>query len=93
MKPRFRSGLLGIVLSVAAAVTLQPAQAQTRNTQVKDTLVVAQQTDAYTLDPAKHTLITTANILFHIYDALVTQDADGNAKPALAVSWSNPDPL
>ncbi|MDF2115838.1 ABC transporter substrate-binding protein [Roseiarcaceae bacterium H3SJ34-1] len=90
MKPRFRSGLFGIVLGVSAAVTLQPAKAQA---QVKDTLVVAQQTDAYTLDPAKHTLITTANILFHIYDVLVTQDAEGAPKPALAVSWSNPDPL
>jgi peptide/nickel transport system substrate-binding protein len=57
------------------------------------TLVVAQQNDALTLDPAKHSTFPTANICFHLYDALVTIDAKGDFVPALATEWSNPDPL
>jgi peptide/nickel transport system substrate-binding protein len=56
-----------------------------------DTIVIAQGADAYTMDPAKHSVFPTANILFHLYDALVTQDESGRFQPALAESWSNPD--
>ena len=57
-----------------------------------DTIVVAQGADAYTMDPAKHSVFPTANILFHVYEALVTKDASGQFQPLLATSWSNPDP-
>ncbi|TCR80764.1 peptide/nickel transport system substrate-binding protein [Rhizobium sp. BK376] len=57
------------------------------------TLVVAQAADAYSMDPAKHSAFPTANILFQIYDGLVTQDEQGNIVPALATEWSNPDSL
>lgn len=57
------------------------------------TLVVAQPADAYSMDPAKHSAFPTANILFQIYDGLVTMDDKGDLVPALATSWSNPDPL
>ena len=41
-----------------------------------------------------HDLITTANILFHIHDALVTQDADGNVRAgARGIAGAIPDPL
>ena len=46
-----------------------------------DTIVVAQGADAYTMDPAKHSVFPTANILFHVYEALVTKDASGKFSP------------
>lgn len=57
------------------------------------TLVVAQPADAYSMDPAKHSAFPTANILFQIYDGLVTMDEKGELVAGLATSWSNPDPL
>ena len=57
-----------------------------------EAIVVAQTADAYTMDPAKHTVFPTANILFNMFDTLVTRDAQGQFQPALALSWSNPDP-
>jgi len=67
-----------------------PARAQPASVRM---LTVAQPNDAQTMDPAKHSAFPTANILFQIFDALLTQDAAGDFKPALALSWSNPDPL
>jgi peptide/nickel transport system substrate-binding protein len=58
-----------------------------------DLVVVAQKADAYTMDPVKHTSFSTANVLMHLYDSLVTRDDKGAFVPALALSWSNPDPL
>ncbi len=64
----------------------QPAPAaQPAPKPVKDTITIAQSADAYTMDPAKHSTFPTANILFHIFDALVTQDETGKFKPALAL--------
>src|SRR4051794_24262725 len=60
--------------------------------QAADTVVIAQAADAYSMDPAKHSAYPTANILFNIFDPLVTLGADGKFQPALALSWSNPDP-
>jgi peptide/nickel transport system substrate-binding protein len=60
--------------------------------QAADTVVIAQAADAYSMDPAKHSSYPTANILFNIFDPLVTLGADGKFQPALALSWSNPDP-
>jgi peptide/nickel transport system substrate-binding protein len=85
----FRTSLICAMLGASVGLgTAGVALAQSN-----DTLVVAQPADAYTLDPAKHSAFPTANILFQIYDALVTQDANGNFVPALALEWSNPDPL
>lgn len=57
------------------------------------TITIAQAVDAYSMDPAKHSNFPTANILFQLYDGLVTQDENGEIVPALATEWSNPDEL
>ena len=76
------------LLPTAAALALtRPVHA------AEDTIVVAQTADAYTMDPGRHSVFPTANILFHLYDALVTVDGSGAFRPALATEWSNPDPL
>lgn len=89
MKTILRRSFLAAALA-ATSLTVLPASTFA---QEPGTLVVAQPADAYSMDPAKHSSFPTANILFQIYDGLVTQGDDGQMAPALAVSWSNPDPL
>jgi len=48
--------------------------------------------DPATLDPHKGVAGTEHNILFSIYDTLVTYDQDLNEKPQLAESWDIPNP-
>lgn len=84
-----KTNIIGALLATTALFgASHPAFAQGQ-----DTIVVAQPNDALTMDPAKHSAFPTANIMFHIYDALVTIDEDGQFAPALATEWSNPDPL
>ncbi|MBI1773951.1 MAG: hypothetical protein HYR63_01260 [Proteobacteria bacterium] len=82
--------LLGYaVAGVISAIAFWPSEGHAGS---NEGIVVAQAADAYTLDPAKHSVFPTANILFHMFDALVTKNAAGVFQPALAESWSNPDP-
>ncbi|MBM3561271.1 MAG: ABC transporter substrate-binding protein, partial [Alphaproteobacteria bacterium] len=83
------SARLATAMVAAFALTATAARSQTAPS--ADTIVVAQGADAYTMDPAKHSVFPTASILFHVYDPLITQDASGKFQPALAESWSNPD--
>ena len=87
MKKHWFQSLVMVSLAVLGA----GAQAQQHAQQ--NLVVVAQKADAYTMDPAKHSNFSTANILMHIYDPLVTRDDKGGFAPSLALSWSNPDPL
>ena len=63
------------------------AEPGTPDEPAKDTLVVALSADALSMDPARHTTYPTGTVLFHIYDPLVTRDANGNIQPWLAESW------
>ncbi len=83
-----RTFLTAALATTSLAIAPFPLPAQEA-----DTLVVAQPADAYSMDPAKHSAFPTANILFQIYDGLVTQGDDGQMAPALATSWTNPNPL
>jgi len=76
-----------------AATTLAASPFARAHAASPDQIVVAQAADAYTMDPGRHSVFPTANILFHIYDALITIAPDGAFRPALALDWSNPDPL
>ena len=82
-----QASMLGVLMGTT---TLYPGLSQAW---AQDTLVVAQAADALTMDPAKHSAFPTANVMFQIYDALVTMDGEGKFQPALAIEWSNPDPL
>jgi peptide/nickel transport system substrate-binding protein len=46
-----------------------------------------------TFDSAISTNLGERYVMYAVYDTLVQYDRDFNIKPALAVSWSNPDPL
>ena len=76
---------------MAAAATLA-ASARARAASPGE-VVVAQAADAYTMDPGRHSVYPTANVLLQIYDALITLDPAGGFRPSLATEWSNPDPL
>lgn len=53
----------------------------------KTDLVVAQTSDATTMDPQKQGKMPDMNILINIFDTLVTRDEDGNLAPSLATEW------
>lgn len=53
----------------------------------KDTLIVANQYDAKTLDPIATNDIATSTLCMHIYDNLIWQNDDGTIEPRLAESW------
>ncbi len=67
------------------AVPAAPAAKAAAST--KDTIVIAQGTDAISLDPHKHTTYTTQNALWHMYEPLVMRDAQGRYLPGLATEW------
>ncbi len=52
------------------------------------TMVIAQGTDASTMDPHAHSETTTANILLQVYDGLVRRNPSMEIEPWLAESWS-----
>ena len=54
---------------------------------VKDTLVVADQYDATTLDPIGHNDYPTSRACSHIYDTLIFLNPDGTLRPGLAEKW------
>ena len=51
----------------------------------KDTLVVADQYDATTLDPIGHNDYPTSRACSHIYDTLVFLNPDGTLRPGLPI--------
>jgi peptide/nickel transport system substrate-binding protein len=71
----------------AAQATAEPAMPGKPAASTKSTLVIAQSTDAISLDPQKHTTYPTQNVLWHIYEPLVSMDAAGAYHPALATAW------
>ena len=56
-------------------------------------LTIAQQSDAFSMDPTQHTQKPTGSILFQIYDPLVIMQPDGTIAPGLATSWEQTNQL
>ncbi|MEW6368028.1 MAG: ABC transporter substrate-binding protein [Acidobacteriota bacterium] len=68
----------------------------TRETRVGDAstrrvLRVAQESDAFCLDPQRLNETTTLSVLENIFESLVTQDSNLKVMPALAAGWETPD--
>ncbi len=53
----------------------------------KDTLIVADQYDATTMDPIAHNDVPSSRACFHIYDTLIFLEDDGTVTPGLAETW------
>jgi len=77
------AALLAAAVCVPAGLTAPRARAASTG----GTLVVAQSTDASTLDPQKQGKMPDMSILSNIFDTLVTRDAHNKLAPSLATSW------
>jgi peptide/nickel transport system substrate-binding protein len=53
----------------------------------KDTLVVADQYDATTMDPIAHNDVPSSRACYSIYDTLIFLDGEGKVHPGLAEKW------
>ncbi len=71
------------LVALAAALMLGITAAQP--------VVVMQSADAATLDPTMNRETSTFNALLHIFDALLSKNADGTYGPALATNWTVTD--
>lgn len=79
--------LAAVVASACAGPSAPAATGGAPAGSTKDTIVVAQGTDAISLDPMKHTTFTTQSVLWHIYEPLVTRAAGGKYQGVLATEW------
>lgn len=57
-----------------------------------ETLRIAAQADAGTMDPQAQNISTTISVVSMVYDALITRDRELKKVPALAESWENLSP-
>jgi peptide/nickel transport system substrate-binding protein len=78
--PRFAAALLVLIGLIA-----QPLHAAD--------ISIALSADVTSLDPHFHNLTPNNNVANHIFESLVTKDARGQLKPALAESWRTIDDL
>ena len=56
-------------------------------------LIIAELSDAQSLDPHGSNDVSSSNVQSNIYETLVNRDADGNLVPGLAESWTQVDEL
>jgi peptide/nickel transport system substrate-binding protein len=70
-----------------APATAAPVAPTSAPQATKDTLVIAQNIDATTLDPQRQGKIPDMNILINMFDTLVTRDDSGKLAPSLATDW------
>ncbi|MEQ1517711.1 MAG: ABC transporter substrate-binding protein, partial [Usitatibacteraceae bacterium] len=75
----FASAVLALSLAAASVVSAK-------------TLRYASQDDPQTLDPHSSNLLPTNRVVSQVYEGLVMRDRNFKVVPALALSWSQPDP-
>ena len=56
-------------------------------------LIIAELSDAQSLDPHGANDVPSSNVTINIYETLVTRDSDANLAPSLAESWEQIDEL
>jgi len=79
---------LTVFLMTAAMILAGPMAAM-----AEDALIHGAASEPRSLDPYFHSETPTNSMNKNIYDCLVDFDKDLNVRPALAVSWENPDNL
>ncbi|HEU5347470.1 MAG TPA: ABC transporter substrate-binding protein, partial [Ktedonobacterales bacterium] len=87
--------LLGIALLLAFALAgcgSTGGGSQVSGPKTGGTLNVGLDSDVVTLDPLKSTALVDREVMFNMYDTLVTVDAQNKVQPGLASSWSYPSP-
>ncbi|MCY7389758.1 MAG: ABC transporter substrate-binding protein [Burkholderiales bacterium] len=81
---RFNPVSLLSLVAVICTLSMTAADAKT--------LRYASQDDPQTLDPHSANLLPTNRVLSQVYESLVMRDKNFKLVPALAISWSQPDP-
>ncbi|MEG0473475.1 MAG: ABC transporter substrate-binding protein, partial [Solibacillus sp.] len=56
-------------------------------------LIIAEQSDASSLDPHGSNDVPSSNVQSNLYETLVSRDANGDLAPGLAESWTQIDDL
>lgn len=85
---------LVIVVSIASLLAGCKGSKQEISKPAQDrTLVVAQASDVFGLDPHVQDEAITNSVLINIYDTLVQRQADLSLAPGLAEKWEQPDSL
>ena len=82
---------LKVAIASCAAVLLAACSSPQDTAGVKDTIVVAQRSDAKTLDPHTTNDQPSSRVAVQIYSQLVETDASMNIVPGLAESWEQVD--
>ncbi len=88
----FSSALSARLLSASAFACMACVVSLSVGTVDAKTLRYASQDDPQTLDPHSANLLPTNRVLSQVYESLVMRDKNFKLVPALAVSWSQPDP-
>ena len=82
-----------VAAAVMTAAMLTACGGGSDTTAVKDSLVVAQNADAKTLDPHGTNDQNSSRVSAQIFSQLVETDKNMNIVPGLAASWEKPDDL
>ncbi|KAA0256528.1 MAG: hypothetical protein EDX89_00045 [Acidobacteria bacterium] len=81
-----------LIAVLSGAALLLPA-CRTRDASDGQTLTLSVPYEVGRLDPHAHDRAATFAVVSHVYEALVSADANLVLSPALARRWENPDPL
>ncbi len=88
----FSSALSARLFSASALACMACVFSLSVGTVDAKTLRYASQDDPQTLDPHSANLLPTNRVLSQVYESLAMRDKNFKLVPALAVSWSQPDP-
>ncbi|WHY85979.1 ABC transporter substrate-binding protein [Neobacillus novalis] len=88
MKSKVLAFFLIVFLVLAGCTSSKSKDNSTASSEKKrDSLVVAQASDAGTLDPQKQGKMPDMNILINMFDTLLTRDENNKLAPGLATEW------
>ena len=83
--------VLAIVLLSCRGVLSNKQEKPSSAPKYKKEFIIAQKSDAKTLDPQKSIDTVSNHVIDAIFEPLVKMDVDGNIQPALATSWERID--
>ena len=84
-------GTTGTTTAAGAGGTAADAGSPQDSASGKDSLVIAMASDILSMDPYKYDEGPTNQVMLHIYEAMLMQDADMKFQPCLAESWETSD--
>ena len=84
-------GTTGTTTAAGAGGTEADAGSPQDSASGKDSLVIAMASDILSMDPYKYDEGPTNQVMLHIYEAMLMQDADMKFQPCLAESWETSD--